>query len=78
MLIIGVPVVENCTRGMAKIINIKMVYLLMKENKVENVINIIKDKDSKDKLRLRICLTTSSWLIFYIINQKYMKNLMLC
>ena len=50
----------------------------MKENKVENVINIIKDKDLKDKLRLGICLTTSSWLIFYIINQKCMKNLMLC
>ena len=31
----------------------------MKENKVENVINIIKDLDTKDKLRLGICLTTS-------------------
>ena len=31
----------------------------MKENKVENVINIIKDLDTKDKLRLRIYLTTS-------------------
>ena len=33
----------------------------MKENKVENVINIIKDMDTKDKLRLGICLTTSNW-----------------
>ncbi len=33
----------------------------MKENKVENVINIIKDLDTKDKLRLGICLTTSAW-----------------
>ena len=33
----------------------------MKENKVENVINIIKDLDTKDKLRLGICLTTSDW-----------------
>lgn len=33
----------------------------MEENKVENVINIIKDMDIKDKLRLGICLTTSHW-----------------
>ena len=33
----------------------------MKENKVENVINIIKNMDTKDKLRLGICLTTSNW-----------------
>ena len=33
----------------------------MEENKVENVINIIKDMDIKDKLRLGICLSTSSW-----------------
>ncbi len=33
----------------------------MEENKVKNVINIIKDMNIKDKLRLGICLTTSSW-----------------
>ena len=33
----------------------------MEENKVENVINIIKDMNIKDKLRLGICLTTSNW-----------------
>ena len=33
----------------------------MEENKVENVINIIKNMDIKDKLRLGICLTTSDW-----------------
>ena len=33
----------------------------MEKNKVENVINIIKDMDIKDKLRLGICLTTSDW-----------------
>ena len=33
----------------------------MDENKVENVINIIKDMDTKDKLRLGICLITSNW-----------------
>ena len=33
----------------------------MEENKVENVINIIKDMDIKDKLRLGICLSNSSW-----------------
>ena len=33
----------------------------MEENKVENVINIIKDMDMKDRLRLGICLTTSDW-----------------
>ena len=33
----------------------------MNENKVEDVINIIKDMDTKDKLRLGICLTTSNW-----------------
>ncbi len=31
----------------------------MVENKVENVINIIKDMNMKNKLRLGICLTTS-------------------
>lgn len=31
----------------------------MEENKVENVINIIKNMNTKDKLRLGICLTTS-------------------
>ena len=33
----------------------------MEENKVENVINIIKDMEIKDKLRLGIYLTTSDW-----------------
>ena len=33
----------------------------MDKNKVENVINIIKDLDTKDKLRLGICLSTSNW-----------------
>ena len=33
----------------------------MDENKVEDVINIIKDMDTKDKLRLGVCLTTSNW-----------------
>lgn len=33
----------------------------MEENKVENVINIIKDMDIKDKLRLGISLSTSDW-----------------
>ena len=33
----------------------------MEEDKVKNVINIIKDMNIKDKLRLGICLTTSSW-----------------
>ena len=36
----------------------------MKENKVENVINIIKDLNTKDKLRLGIWLTTSDWANF--------------
>jgi len=33
----------------------------MEKNKVENVINIIKDMNMKDKLRLGICLTKSDW-----------------
>ena len=33
----------------------------MEEDKVKNVINIIKDMNMKDKLRLGICLTTSDW-----------------
>ena len=41
----------------------------MEENKVENVINIIKNMNIKDKLRLGI---------FYITKLKCMKNLMLC
>ena len=46
----------------------------MKENKVENVINIIKDMDIKDKLRLGICLTTSDWAnILYNKTEMYEK-----
>ena len=46
----------------------------MEENKVENVINIIKDMDSKDKLRLGICLTTSDWAnILYNRTEMYEK-----
>lgn len=33
----------------------------MEENKVEDVINIIKDMDIKDKLRLAICMNDSQW-----------------
>lgn len=33
----------------------------METDKVKNVINIIKDMDIKDKLRLGICLSTSDW-----------------
>ncbi len=51
---------------------------IMEENKVENVIDIIKDMDTKDKLRLGICLTTSVGLIFYIIKLKCTRNLILC
>ncbi len=46
----------------------------MEENKVENVINIIKDMDKKDKLRLGICLTTSDWAnILYNKSEMYEK-----
>ena len=46
----------------------------MKENKVENVINIIKDLDTKHKLRLGICLTTSDWAnILYNKTEMYEK-----
>lgn len=46
----------------------------MEENKVENVINIIKDLDTKDKLRLGICLTTSNWAnILYNKTEMYEK-----
>ena len=46
----------------------------MEENKVENVINIIKDMDKKDKLRLGICLSTSSWTnILYNKTEMYEK-----
>ena len=46
----------------------------MEENKVENVINIIKDMDKKDKLRLGICLSTSSWTnILYDKTEMYEK-----
>ncbi len=33
----------------------------MEDDKVENVINIIKEMEIKDKLRLGICLSRSSW-----------------
>lgn len=46
----------------------------MDENKVEDVINIIKDMDTKDKLRLGICLTTSNWTnILYNKTEMYEK-----
>jgi predicted unusual protein kinase regulating ubiquinone biosynthesis (AarF/ABC1/UbiB family) len=46
----------------------------MEENKVENVINIIKNMDTKDKLRLGICLTTSDWTnILYNKTEMYEK-----
>lgn len=46
----------------------------MEENKVENVINIIKDMDIKDKLKLGICLTTSDWAnILYNKTEMYEK-----
>ena len=46
----------------------------MEENKVENVINIIKDMDTKDKLRLGICLTTRNWTnILYDKTEMYDK-----
>ena len=41
----------------------------MEENKVKNVINIIKDMDINNKLRLGICLSKSDW-----INILYNKN----
>ena len=46
----------------------------MEENKVENVINIIKDMNIKDKLRLGICLSTSDWAdILYNKSEMYEK-----
>ena len=46
----------------------------MEENKVEDVINIIKKMDTKDKLRLGICLTTSNWAnILYNKTEMYEK-----
>lgn len=46
----------------------------MEESKAENVINIIKDMNTKDKLRLEICLTTSDWAnILYNKTEMYEK-----
>ncbi len=46
----------------------------MEESKVENVINIIKAMNMKDKLRLGICLTTSDWAnILYNKTEMYKK-----
>ena len=46
----------------------------MEENKVENVIDIIKDMDIKDKLRLGICLSNSNWTnILYDKTEMYEK-----
>lgn len=51
----------------------------MEKNEVENVIDIIKDMDTKNKLRLGICLTTSNWAnILYNKTEMYeMFNTML-
>ena len=46
----------------------------MKENKVEYVINIIKDMNIKDKLRFGICLSTNYWAnILYNKTEMYEK-----
>ena len=46
----------------------------MEENKIKNAINIIKDMDIKDKLRLGICLTTSDGVnILYNKTEMYEK-----
>lgn len=46
----------------------------MEESKAENVINIIKDMNTKDKLRLGIRLTTSDWAnILYNKTEMYEK-----
>lgn len=46
----------------------------MEEDKVKNVISIIKDMNIKDKLRLGICLTTSDWAnILYNKTEMYEK-----
>ena len=46
----------------------------MEKNKVKNVINIIKDMNIKDKLRLGICLSTSDWAdILYNRSEMYEK-----
>ena len=46
----------------------------MEESKAENVINIIKDMNTKDKLRLVICLATSDWAnILYNKTEMYEK-----
>ena len=46
----------------------------MEESKAENVINIIKDMNTKDRLRLGICLTTSDWAnILYNKTEMYEK-----
>ena len=46
----------------------------MNENKVENLINIIKDMDIKDKLRLAICMSQSKWSgLIYNTKENYAK-----
>ena len=46
----------------------------MEESKAENVINIIKDMNTKDKIRLGICITTSDWAnILYNKTEMYEK-----
>ena len=46
----------------------------MEENKVENVINIIKGMDIKDKLRLAICMSQSDWSgLIYNTKENYKK-----
>ena len=46
----------------------------MEENKVKNVIDIIKDMDTKDKLRLAICMSQSKWSgLIYNTKENYEK-----
>lgn len=46
----------------------------MEKNKGEDVINIIKDMDIKDKLRLAICMSQSKWSgLIYNTKENYDK-----
>ena len=46
----------------------------MKEDKVKNAINIIKDMNIKDKLRLAICMSQSKWSgLIYNTKENYDK-----
>ena len=82
MHIVGVPIIENCTRGMKKQVGKSQLFtkesLTKIQDKMRNAciksFNKFYDMDIKDKLRLAICMSQSKWSgLIYNTKENYEK-----